>query len=120
MTREGPGRELDIDASIHEKCRYGVLPRAVMKSPRRNTAGLIILADVSPSMAPWRPFLQAVADSLALGKLRAAEMLYFSNVPRNWVYDSAALDRRVAVNEAIRRHVGLPLLVIGDGGAARG
>jgi hypothetical protein len=120
MTRDGPARELDIPGTIREKCRDGVVARVALKPRRRNTSGVLVLADVSGSMAPWRPFLQVFADSLAPGQLRVAEMFYFSNVPRSWVFETPALDERVEFDAAARQRTDLPLLVLGDAGAARG
>jgi uncharacterized protein with von Willebrand factor type A (vWA) domain len=71
-------------------------------------------------MAPWRPFLQTLAESLALGKLRSQNLLYFSNVPRKWLFLTPSLDERIHSDEVVRLHGGLPLLIISDAGAARG
>jgi uncharacterized protein len=120
FTRRGPGRELDIEKTIRERCRCGVLPQAVLRPSRRNTAGLLVFADTSPSMAPWRPFLSVLADSLALGRLRAQQVFYFSNLPRNWLFHEPTLDERINLDEIARRYAGLPLLIVSDGGAARG
>jgi uncharacterized protein with von Willebrand factor type A (vWA) domain len=120
VARRGAGRELDIAATIGEQCRSGVLVHGVLRSPRSNVAGLAVLADVSPSMAPWRPFLRTLSESLALSKLRAHGMFYFSNFPREWIFCTPQLDQRIHLDEFARSHGGLPLLVIGDAGAARG
>lgn len=120
MTRTGQSFELDIQSTIEEKCRTGVLKHAVLRPPRRNSASLVVLADVSPSMAPWRPFLQVIAESLQLSRLRSAEILYFSNFPRNWVFRTPALDDRVSFTDIARANPSAPLLVVSDGGTARG
>jgi uncharacterized protein with von Willebrand factor type A (vWA) domain len=120
MTRDGPRLELDVGATIRERCHTGVLTRPVLRPYRRNAAGLLVLADVSPSMAPWRPFLQTLAGSLELGQLRAAAMLYFSNFPRDWIYRTSVLRERISLEEVSRHNAGAALLVVSDGGAARG
>jgi uncharacterized protein with von Willebrand factor type A (vWA) domain len=71
-------------------------------------------------MAPWRPFLQTLVYSLALGQLRTAEMRYFSNFPRSWVFRTAVMRERVSLEQVSRRNAGSALLIISDGGAARG
>jgi uncharacterized protein with von Willebrand factor type A (vWA) domain len=120
LTRTGPRLELDVQSTIRERCHSGVLARPVLRPYRRNTASLLVLADVSPSMAPWRPFLQTLVDSLALGQLRAAEMCYFSNFPRKWIFRSSVLQERISLEEISRRNSGAALLIVSDGGAARG
>ena len=121
LTRTGIARELDIDGTILEKCRSGVLPGAVLRPVRRNISDLLIFADVSPSMAPWRPFLQAVSGSLSLGNLRKCRMYYFSNYPREWFFRSPALKERIKFKQISTAFGGsVPLLIFGDAGAARG
>ena len=63
LTRTGPRLELDVQSTIRERCHSGVLARPVLRPYRRNTARLLVLVDVSPSMAPWRPFIQTLVDS---------------------------------------------------------
>jgi uncharacterized protein with von Willebrand factor type A (vWA) domain len=120
LARTGPRLELDVQSTIRERCYSGVLARPVLRPYRRNTASLLVLADVSPSMAPWMPFLQTLVDSLALGQLRAAAMCYFSNFPRKWVFRSSVLRERISLEEISRGNAGAALLIISDGGAARG
>jgi uncharacterized protein len=121
LTRRGIARELDIDGTIREKCRSGVLPGAILRPARRNISDLLIFADVSPSMAPWRPFLQAVSDSLPLGNLRKWQIYYFSNYPREWFFRSPALKERIKFSHISQTYGGsVPLLIFGDAGAARG
>jgi uncharacterized protein with von Willebrand factor type A (vWA) domain len=120
LSRRGAPRELDIQATIHEQCRQGVLSRAVLRPARQNTAGLVVLADISPSMAPWHPFLQTLSDSFGLGNLCAFDLLYYSNLPRKWLFRTASLDERIRFDDVARQHAGLPMLIVSDAGAARG
>jgi uncharacterized protein with von Willebrand factor type A (vWA) domain len=91
-----------------------------MRAPRRNRARLLILADVSASMAPWLPFLDALAGSLALGRLRQATIHYFGNLPRRAVFARPDLTLPSPLHEVFARHRGAGLLIISDAGAARG
>jgi uncharacterized protein with von Willebrand factor type A (vWA) domain len=121
LTRQGNTRELDIHATIDEKCRTGVLRGVTLRPSRQNISNLLILADVSPSMAPWRPFLGTVQNSLSLGNLCAWQMYFFSNYPRDRLFDSPALEARVRLDDIIEgNRQGAPLLILGDAGAARG
>jgi uncharacterized protein with von Willebrand factor type A (vWA) domain len=54
-TRHGPRTEMDLAATLRERCRRGLLCRPVCRPRRSNSARLLILADASPSMDPWRP-----------------------------------------------------------------
>jgi uncharacterized protein len=120
MTREGPRLELDVEATVRVRCDKGVLPRPVLRANRRNAARLLVFADASPSMAPWYPFLQTLAASLALGQLRAAEVYYFSNFPRQWIFYAPNLRERISLDEALRRNAGAALLIVSDAGSVRG
>jgi uncharacterized protein len=120
MSRSGPKTELDVEGTIAERSRRGVLTNAVLRPARVNRARLLVLADVSPSMAPWRRFLDMLARSLQLGRLRRGEILYFANVPRRLVFRSADLTRGVRINDLFAEYAGASLLVVSDAGAARG
>lgn len=119
-TRRGPRSELDLAASIRERCRRGLLLQPVCRSRRANSARLLVLADASASMDPWRPFLATLADSLRLGRLASAELRYFSNLPRRQLFLEPDLSDPLPRDELLRRHAGAGLLVVSDAGSARG
>lgn len=119
-TRHGPRTEMDLAATLRERCRRGLLCRPVCRPRRSNSARLLILADASPSMDPWRPFLATLAESLPLGRLARAEVRYFSNQPRRQLYATPALTEPEAREDVLRRHAGAALLVVSDAGSARG
>jgi uncharacterized protein with von Willebrand factor type A (vWA) domain len=85
-----------------------------------NTARLLILADASPSMAPWRPFLDALAQSLHLSRVQGAELWYFVNVPRRSLFATPALTDAKPAKDVFGRYAGGAMLVVGDAGASRG
>ena len=120
MTRVGPRTEFDLDATVASYLRRGLLDRPVFRARRTNSARLLILADASPSMAPWYPFLAALAESLRLSRLRCGELWHFANVPRRTRFESRSLTGGVPAREVLARFPGAGLLVISDGGAARG
>jgi uncharacterized protein len=120
LSRSGPKTELDVDGTIAERSRRGVLTTAVLRPARVNRARLLILADVSPSMAPWHPFIESLARSLELGRLNRAAILYFANVPRRSVFQSPELTRGIRINDMFSEHAGASLMVVSDAGAARG
>lgn len=119
-TRGGPRTELDLPASIRERCRRGMLAQPVLRARRSNSARLLVLADVSPSMEPWMPWLQALEDSLQFARFASAEMRYFSNLPRRELFGTPALARPEPAEPLLRRHAGAVLIVVSDAGSARG
>jgi uncharacterized protein with von Willebrand factor type A (vWA) domain len=118
--REGPRVELDVEGSVAEQCRTGYLPAPVLRPLRRNQARLVLLIDVSPSMAAWNNLLPAWEESIAQGQLGAAAVYYFSNLPEGTLYRHRGLREPVELNTALNEHRGSALLVYSDGGAARG
>lgn len=118
--RSGPKVELDIDATVAEKCRSGTLVEPVLLPARCNQARLLVLFDASPSMAPWQHMGKAVADSLGRARLGHAAFYYFNNDPGEGLFDSERLMRPHSMQEVVRRHADCALLVVSDAGAARG
>jgi uncharacterized protein with von Willebrand factor type A (vWA) domain len=118
--RVGVKQELDLQASVRQRCEVGVLQRPVLRPCRRNTARLLVLADASPSMAPWMPFLQVLEASLAHGRLGATALRWFSNVPGTALQSSAHQEREEAREDVLRRFAGAAVLVVSDAGSARG
>lgn len=119
-TRRGAHSEVDLAATIRERCRRGLLLQPVCRPRRANSARLLVLADTSASMDPWRPFLATLADSLRLGRLASAELRYFSNLPRKQLFADADLTDSQPRDEVLRRQAGAGLLVVSDAGSARG
>jgi uncharacterized protein with von Willebrand factor type A (vWA) domain len=120
LVRSGPATEIDVEVTLRRQSRDGVLTAVALRPQRRNTARLLLLIDVSPSMAPWQGFLDNLAASLPLSRLRHAEAFYFANVPQAAVFRSGGLDDPVELDGAFfaaRR--GAALLVVSDAGAAR-
>lgn len=119
-TRHGPRSELDLAATIHDRCRQGYLSHPVCRSRRTNSARLLILSDVSASMDPWQPFVEMLPDSLTLGRLASAKVYYFSNLPRNQLFAAPALTEPISRDEVLRQNTGAGVLVISDAGSSRG
>ncbi len=119
-TRRGPRTELDLPASIRARCRFGMLAEPVLRARRSNSARLLVLADASPSMEPWLPWLQALEDSLQFARFASAEMRYFSNLPRRELFGAPSQARPEPAEQLLRRHAGAALLVVSDAGSARG
>lgn len=118
--REGPRTELDIEATIAEKCRYGILSEPVLVAARRNQARLVVLVDVSTSMTPWQGFNDVLVKSLQKGQFGEAKIYYFHNTPDDVLYDKETLTKPKTIAAALNGHQNSKLLIISDCGAARG
>lgn len=119
-TRSGPQTELDVIGTVRERCRRGLLLHPVYRARRNNSVRLLILADASPSMTPWLPFLATLGSSLLFGRFASAEIHYFINLPRKQLYTSQDLSNPESQENVLRRFVGASLLVVSDGGSVRG
>jgi uncharacterized protein len=118
--KSGPGRELDVPASIDRQCRVGRLLSPVLKPQRANQARLLLLIDCSSSMAAWSSLTPLWQESIAQGRLGAASICYFSNVPREALYLNPSLRDPLDVEDTLRAHRESALLIFSDAGAARG
>jgi uncharacterized protein with von Willebrand factor type A (vWA) domain len=90
-----------------------------MRASRNNRARLVILLDVSPSMAPWQPFLDAVSRSLTHSRLYQPGLFHFRNLPRR-VYRPAAPSGGLLLGDLFPEYRGASMLIVSDAGAARG
>lgn len=118
--RDGPKVELDLEATIEQQSRLGILESPVLVAARRNQARLIVLMDVSNSMAPWAIFQQMVVESLDNGRLGEATVYYFHNTPLDVLYKRETLTHPIAIEKALSEHQGSTLLICSDAGAVRG
>ena len=119
-TRYGRCTELDLHATLRERCSHGLLCRPVLRPRRSNSARLLLLVDASPSMDPWRPFFATLSESLTLSRLGSADLYYFNNLPRTQLFTTVGLGEPEELDEILCRHAGAGLLVVSDGGSARG
>lgn len=117
--RSGPRVELDLDATVAEKCRRGTLLEPVLLPARRNQARLMVLVDASPSMVAWRHMNALWAESLEGSQLARHGLHFFDNVPDR-LCPSDTLARPVPLAEMLQAHPERPALIVSDAGAARG
>ncbi len=121
LQRAGAAVELDLDATVAQQCRTGWMLHPVMVPARRNQAQLLVLADASPSMLPWRGLFQPLAESLRQSRLATANLLYFDNDPRDGLFSTPSLQDWHDYDFTLRGQGGsCALLVLGDAGSARG
>jgi len=120
--QRGAGRTADVDvnATVLEKCRTGFLRAPAFTASRENQARVLVLVDASASMSPWAGFFRTLEESLAESRLRWSRVLYFENVPSGELYESESFLGPVEVQALLRENSVTPLLVVSDAGAARG
>jgi uncharacterized protein len=118
--RVGPKVDIDVAATIQEKCRTGILRAPVLSASRQNQARVLVLADASASMSPFAGVFRTLEESLAESRLRWSRLLYFENVPSEVLYETESFLHPVDVQTLLRDHPGTPLMLVSDAGAARG
>lgn len=121
--REGSIVELDIEATVNQIGRDGVLLEPVLVPCRINRAELLLLIDQDGSMVPFHALSQRLAETAVRGgRLGNAGIYYFHNCPVEYVYhDPYHLEAEeisdLLVNLRGDRSV---MLIFSDAGAARG
>lgn len=118
--RTGPKVELDMGATIDKQCRTGLLEAPVFVSARCNQACLTVLVDVSGSMVAWRPLNKVLRTALRHSQLGGWAIFYFDNVPEEVLFEEENLYRPRPIDTVIKERSDTSLLIISDGGAARG
>ncbi len=118
--RLGPKVEIDVEATIAEQCRSGVLLGLTRIASRRNQACLVILVDASPSMATWRTMNRVIAQSLARSQLARTALYFFDNSPAHQLFEHDTLAGPVSLKSVLERHASSALLIVSDAGAVRG
>ena len=91
--REGPRVELDINATIAQRSRLGLVTSAVLVPRRRNAARLLLLVDREGSMTPFHSFVAHVCEAIChAGHLEQVQTYYFYDQPATGA-DRTLLDR---------------------------
>jgi uncharacterized protein len=80
--RKGAATELDLAATIAQRCQLGVVTNVVMRPRTSNVARLLLLVDRQGSMAPFHRFCDEVCRAITeAGRLGETAIYYFHNVP---------------------------------------
>ena len=80
--RRGAATELDLAATIAQRCQFGVVTNVVMRPRTSNVARLLLLVDRQGSMAPFHRFCDEVCRAITeAGRLGETAIYYFHNVP---------------------------------------
>lgn len=123
MVRQGLPTELDIEATIEQVVRQGVLLEPVLMPSRVNRTELLLLIDHKGSMVPFHALSQRLAQTaLRGGRLGKASIYYFHNCPTKYLYHDHTRQKAESVTDFLAqlRPERSAVLIFSDGGAARG
>ncbi|WP_341526734.1 hypothetical protein WKK05_30025 [Nostoc sp. UHCC 0302] len=123
FVRQGSPIELDIEATIDQVVRQGVLLEPVMIPSRVNRTELLLLIDHKGSMVPFHALSQRLAETaLRGGRLGKASIYYFHNCPTKYLYHDQTRQKAEPVTDFLAqlRPERSTVLIFSDGGAARG
>ena len=123
MVRQGLPTELDIEATIEQVVRQGVLLEPVLMPSRMNRTELLLLIDHKGSMVPFHALSQRLAQTaLRGGRLEKASIYYFHNCPTKYLYHDQTRQKAEPVTDFLAqlRPERSAVLIFSDGGAARG
>lgn len=80
--REGAPVELDVEATVEQRSRHGVVSPPVLRPQRRNRARLLLLVDRYGSMTPFHNYVDEVCLAIRQsGRLENVGVFYFHNAP---------------------------------------
>ncbi|MDM8554923.1 hypothetical protein QUF75_09355 [Desulfococcaceae bacterium HSG7] len=122
LVREGNATQVDVEATVNEVGKQGILLDPVMLPRRINRAELLLLIDQNGSMVPFHLFTQQLQKTAVRGRrFGKIDVYYFHNVPSEWLYKDTVLikaDRADDVYVRLHRRY-THLIIISDAGAAR-
>ena len=121
--REGPATEFDVNATIRQISRHGVLASFAFRPRRNNRIHLLLLLDRDGSMSPFHLMSQRLAETaLRGGRFSQVDIYYFHDCPINYLYrDSGNLNAEpidLVVKKLRARNT--VALIFSDAGSARG
>ncbi len=118
----GPVIDFDIAVTISDICKNGVFLKAIYKQRRKNQAKLLIIQDIYGSMYPFNLLVNLLIESLNLSGLHDHIFTYyFHNYPNGFLSPNPKLGNWIALEDVLSIYgKDNGILVISDGGAARG
>ena len=122
-SRDGPAIELDIDATVREAGRQGVLVEPILVPRRMNRAELLLLIDQNGSMIPFYALSRRLVKTAKRGgRLGWLNTYYFHNCPVDVLYHDPYHSAKEAIPNVLQQlHTKqAAVLIFSDAGAARG
>lgn len=123
MVREGVATELDVEATINQIGRYGILLQPVLMPRRVNRTELLLLIDREGSMVPFHLLSQRLAQTAQRGgRLGESGVYYFHNCPVDYLYHDPHHIKAQTLQDALAQlhPARTVVLIFSDAGAARG
>lgn len=122
MRRSGQRIELDIESTIEQTYRQGVLLEPVLMARRTNQARLLLLVDEGGSMIPFRHLTQALIESAQQSGLAEVVVRYFHDMPLRYFFRAPQMSQQHAekLETVLENFANSSVLILSDGGAARG
>ena len=124
MVGDGAMVVVDIAATVQRVTEQGYYLAPVYRRRQRNATRLLILVDQNGSMMPFHRFSRDLVETAREGSCLDAEnvrVFYFQNVPGAYVYEDVYLTKPVKMAEVLESvELETSVLVVSDGGAARG
>jgi uncharacterized protein len=123
FVREGVPTELDINATIDQLGRYGILLEPVLVPRRVNRTELLLFIDQDGSMVPFHSLSRRLVETAQRGgRLGKAGVYYFSNCPVEYIYRDLHYQEAEPMKDAFAqlRKDRTVVLIFSDAGAARG
>ena len=120
MRRVGAPVELDVEATMEKVYRRGIFLKPVLLPRRQNQARILILIDERGSMISFRRVIQAVIDSATQGGLAKTSILFFHDIPGERLFHNSSLINGELTDRVLQSFTDAGVLVVSDGGAARG
>jgi uncharacterized protein with von Willebrand factor type A (vWA) domain len=121
--REGPPTELDIEATVNQIGRQGLLLEPILLPRRVNRAEMLLLIDQDGSMVPFHALSHRLAETaLGGGRLGKAGIYYFHNCPVEYLYHDPNHQEAELVSDIVTHSCSprTAILIFSDAGAARG
>lgn len=113
--------ELDLRLTINMAAENGGVLHPVFRKRRRNAASLLVIFDVGEGMHPWRVTTQVMLDTLKEESCKFQDVTnyFFEAVPGRRVFHTMDLVDGIDLETALIGNGEVPVLIIGDAGAAR-
>lgn len=121
--REGPPTELDVEATVNQIGRQGLLLEPILVPRRVNRTEMLLLIDQDGSMVPFQALSRRLAETaLRGGRLGKAGIYYFHNCPVDYLYQDPNHLEAELVSNIVTNHCSprTAVLIFSDAGAARG
>ncbi|GAC1368615.1 MAG: VWA domain-containing protein [Ktedonobacteraceae bacterium] len=121
--REGAPVELDVERTVEDIGRQGLLFEPVVLPRYVNRAELLLLLDQGGSMVPFHPLANRLAETaLRGGRLNNLGIYYFHNYPVDRLFLSPNYQKDVPIRDIMSKlhYEHSAVLIFSDAGAARG